>query len=231
LLLSGDKLVDRQDFRDQLCALEPEAIGGEMEGAGLYAVAKREKVDWILVKAICDYADGNKAQDKDKRQQTAARNAARFVFHVLRQGGFVTDQGARQQLAQHHIYPARSDVSVGGNVGTFQPINISGGSVQAPIIGQQNNYVGQPQLGASASQKEIDQQRKLLELYRQTLASYLRRLAQLGSAHAPPEIDHGMHEARDGILRCKSTLRTWGVGVDDHPDDEPQSLGSSIVAP
>lgn len=35
-ILTGAKLVDNLDFRDQLRAFDPEAIGGEMEGAGLY---------------------------------------------------------------------------------------------------------------------------------------------------------------------------------------------------
>jgi nucleoside phosphorylase/Tfp pilus assembly protein PilF len=92
LVLSGEKLVDHQSFRDQLRTLEPEAIGGEMEGAGLYAAAQRAKVDWILVKAICDWADGNKHQHKRQRQQRAAKNAARFTLHILRQGGLVADK-------------------------------------------------------------------------------------------------------------------------------------------
>jgi WD40 repeat protein/nucleoside phosphorylase len=88
LILSGDKLVNNQSFRDQLRKLAPEAIGGEMEGTGLYSSAQRRKVDWIIVKAISDWADGNKGQDKIARQQLAAENAARFIVHVLKQGGF-----------------------------------------------------------------------------------------------------------------------------------------------
>src|SRR5579884_2158379 len=61
LVLSGEKVVDNPNFRAELLRLEPEAIGGEMEGAGLYAAALRNRVDWILVKAICDWADGKKA--------------------------------------------------------------------------------------------------------------------------------------------------------------------------
>jgi nucleoside phosphorylase len=87
LILSGDKLVDHQDFRAQLLQLEPEAVGGEMEGAGLYAAAQRNKVDWIMIKAICDWADGNKQVNKDARQQKAAQNAASFTFYVIQQGG------------------------------------------------------------------------------------------------------------------------------------------------
>ena len=83
VVLTGEKLVDNVDFRDQLRGFEPEAIGGEMEGAGLYVACQDKKVDWILVKVICDWADGKKAQDKDSRQQIAARNAAAFVVEAL----------------------------------------------------------------------------------------------------------------------------------------------------
>jgi len=83
LLLSGEKLIDNVNFRNHLLQLAPEAIGGEMEGTGLYAVAERYKVDWIIVKAISDLADGNKARNKLQRQIKAARNAAQFALHVL----------------------------------------------------------------------------------------------------------------------------------------------------
>src|SRR5947209_13837156 len=84
LILSGDKLINNKDYRDKLLGIESEAIGGEMEGTGVYAAAYRNKVDWILVKAICDWADGNK---DDAYQQLAAENAARFILHVLEQRG------------------------------------------------------------------------------------------------------------------------------------------------
>ncbi|WP_052887408.1 hypothetical protein [Thermogemmatispora carboxidivorans] len=87
LLLSGEKLINDKEYRDQLQALEPEAIGGEMEGAGLCAAAQHHKVDWILVKAIADWADGFKHVNKERRQRKAASNAARFILHVLAQGG------------------------------------------------------------------------------------------------------------------------------------------------
>jgi nucleoside phosphorylase len=83
LILSGEKLVDNIDFRQQLRDLEPEAIGGEMEGAGLYVACQDKHVDWILVKAICDWADGHKDRNRDKRQQLAAHNAASFLLHAL----------------------------------------------------------------------------------------------------------------------------------------------------
>lgn len=83
LILSGEKLVDNIDFRQQLCDLYQEAIGGEMEGSGLYVACQNNKVDWIIVKAICDWADGNKNQNKEDQQKFAAKNAASFVLHAL----------------------------------------------------------------------------------------------------------------------------------------------------
>lgn len=71
-----------------------------------------------------------------------------------------------------------------------------------------------------ARQEDIDQQQVLLATHRRTQAVYLRRLASLSAAHAPPEVFHGIAEARAGIARCKATLRSWGVVVDDHPDDD-----------
>jgi nucleoside phosphorylase len=83
LVLSGEKLVDSPDFKRKLLAMAPEAVGGEMEGAGLYAAAYMEKVDWIVIKAIADWAEGK----DDHAQKDAARNAIEFVHHVLSHGG------------------------------------------------------------------------------------------------------------------------------------------------
>jgi len=48
----------------------------------------------------------------------------------------------------------------------------------------------------------------------------LKRLAQIGSANASPEVFHGIREAREGIRRCKAALRGWGAAVTDLPDDQ-----------
>ena len=84
IILSGEKLIDDKSFRDELIAIEPEAIGGEMEGAGLYVAASESKVDWILAKAICDWADGSKNYEF---QQIAAQNATNFLLHVISRVG------------------------------------------------------------------------------------------------------------------------------------------------
>jgi nucleoside phosphorylase len=108
LILSGEKLVDDVDYREGLKAFEPEAIGGEMEGAGLYVACQDSKVDWILVKAICDWADGHKADDKEQRQQLAATNAANFVLHALQMAPIISEHS----LSQRRI-PTESSVTTG----------------------------------------------------------------------------------------------------------------------
>ena len=73
-VLSGESLVDNKNFRNLLIKNFPLAEGGEMEGIGL-ASACDGKVGWILVKGICDFADGKKSEDKNKKQNIAI-NAA-----------------------------------------------------------------------------------------------------------------------------------------------------------
>ncbi|MBT9096115.1 NACHT domain-containing protein [Methylovulum psychrotolerans] len=86
-ILTGEKLVDNLDYRDNLKAIcAPEAIGGEMEGSGLYTSAHENKVDWIVIKAICDWGDGNKGINKAIRQTLAASHSAQVVKALLDEG-------------------------------------------------------------------------------------------------------------------------------------------------
>ena len=84
MILSGERLIDNIDYRDQLLNLEKNAVGGEMEGAGLYVSSHDHKVDWIVIKAICDWADGNKKKNETQRQKRAATNAAKFLVEALK---------------------------------------------------------------------------------------------------------------------------------------------------
>ena len=81
-ILSGEKLVDDSVFKANLSEQFPQAIGGEMEGAGLCAASGRVGTAWILVKSICDWGDGKKHK---KHQPLAAAAAASLVHHVLSQ--------------------------------------------------------------------------------------------------------------------------------------------------
>lgn len=107
LLLSGEKLIDNRLFRDQLLKFAPDALGGEMEGTGLYSAAQLRKVDWIIVKAVCDWADGDKGRNKETSQRVAAENATHFVIHVLKQGGFAwaISSGVQTSLSRRPAAP------------------------------------------------------------------------------------------------------------------------------
>jgi nucleoside phosphorylase len=79
-VLSGEKLVDDPDFKSGLFDKFGHAIGGEMEGAGVASCAERQKCDWILVKGICDWADGSKTSESQGFAAAAAVDLARSVF-------------------------------------------------------------------------------------------------------------------------------------------------------
>ena len=81
-ILSGEKLIDDSEFKSALFKQFPQAIGGEMEGAGLCAASGRVGVAWILVKSICDWADGTK---NDDYHPLAAAAAVSLVHKVLSQ--------------------------------------------------------------------------------------------------------------------------------------------------
>ena len=65
-----------------MLALEPEAIGYEMEATGVYSAAALKHVEWIVIKGISD-----KGYDKnDDHQEEAATASARFTVHMLSLG-------------------------------------------------------------------------------------------------------------------------------------------------
>lgn len=80
-ILSGDKLVDNLEFKAQLFNMFPNAIGGEMEGAGIYAATTRAKIqEWIVVKGICDWGDGEKSKESQPLAADAATSLCYQVF-------------------------------------------------------------------------------------------------------------------------------------------------------
>jgi WD40 repeat protein/nucleoside phosphorylase len=91
VLASGEKLIDNREFLQALVEQgHSKIIGGEMEGAGIAVAAQDGKVDWIVVKSISDWADGNKSshtadgkQHAETRQRTAAIHAAQLVRQAL----------------------------------------------------------------------------------------------------------------------------------------------------
>ena len=65
-ILSGEKLIDDSEFKKNLFEIFPDAIGGEMEMQGVYVACHEKNIPWIMVKSICDWADGNKHKEHQK---------------------------------------------------------------------------------------------------------------------------------------------------------------------
>ncbi|MDI6100262.1 hypothetical protein QLQ12_16780 [Actinoplanes sp. NEAU-A12] len=84
-LLSAQTLYDSRERRDQLKKDRTRALGGEMEGHGLYAAAADADVPWIVVKSISDWGVD---RDKHYEPDAAAANAADFVAHAVALGAF-----------------------------------------------------------------------------------------------------------------------------------------------
>lgn len=82
LLLSGEELIDNEVYRDELVSRYPTASGGEMEGAGVYAACDG-KVDCILIKGICDFADGLKGKNKENNQCIAIEAALSICIELF----------------------------------------------------------------------------------------------------------------------------------------------------
>jgi len=94
VVLSGAKLVNSKPFRDRLLKqfkdLKP--VGGEMEGHATYAAAQLTKVEIILVKAICDWADGDK---DDSAQLFAMEMAVDACQHLLSKPDILSQLNAK----------------------------------------------------------------------------------------------------------------------------------------
>lgn len=90
---SGSTLINYAAFRDWLRGQTSNMIGGEMEGRGIYGGAQgravgKARVDWVIIKGICDWAVNKHVPTKAADQRLAALNASHFVISVLRNGGF-----------------------------------------------------------------------------------------------------------------------------------------------
>jgi nucleoside phosphorylase len=88
-VLSGNLLVDSEKVIALLRTDFPDAIAGEMEGAGVHEASTLDtRPDWIMVKGISDW--GYHKSDRDQRR--AAANAADYLVHVVLGGGFRAEE-------------------------------------------------------------------------------------------------------------------------------------------
>lgn len=90
-ILTGEKLVDNLEWRNELKQKYPDYKGGEMEGMGIATSSEQAQKPWILVKSICDFADGKKGSTPDEeslkvlKQESAALLAAKACQQALLQ--------------------------------------------------------------------------------------------------------------------------------------------------
>lgn len=82
LVLSGEELIDNKKYRDKLLKTYPSARGGEMEGAGVYSACDG-KAQCILIKGICDFADGEKENNRINNQSVAIESAISVCIEVF----------------------------------------------------------------------------------------------------------------------------------------------------
>lgn len=83
-ILSGDKFVDDYEFKSKLFKRYPLAYGGEMEGRGAYAACRdRGLNEWIIVKGVCDWGDGNTSQNKQENQKLASESSVSLLMHIF----------------------------------------------------------------------------------------------------------------------------------------------------
>ena len=83
--ISRPDLVDNPIYKEQLKRLRPDALIGEMEGAGIMAAIRNASyvgVEAIVIKAICDWGDGKKSEAADWKP-FSSHAAARYVHHQM----------------------------------------------------------------------------------------------------------------------------------------------------
>lgn len=83
-ILSGEKLIDNEEFKKILLNNFSTAVGGEMEAVGVCSAAEHSGLhEWIIVKGICDWADGKKGYKKKLRQTIAMTSAIDLCLNLF----------------------------------------------------------------------------------------------------------------------------------------------------
>ena len=83
LIASGPYLLDSKLWVDKIALTNAEARGYEMEGHILQEIAeekKDKKLDFVIIKGVCDFANGTKSKEW---QYTAAKAAASYTKQRL----------------------------------------------------------------------------------------------------------------------------------------------------
>lgn len=164
LLISIETLFDDEQQRNKFIAGDQhQAIGGEMEGSGLLMSLRRvrdRRVDWLIVKAICDW--GFKKNDdplkKEQDQINAARNAAELCVATIDRFRLV--RAAAQSESLSNAASTNSPAETESKSETLCPIPLISGSNSGRALPAAKDDVQKPR---SASHPRLYGREKLIE--------------------------------------------------------------------
>ncbi|CAB4010928.1 5 -methylthioadenosine S-adenosylhomocysteine nucleosidase-like isoform X16 [Paramuricea clavata] len=107
VMLSGPELIDNLERRQELLNHFRDALGLEMEGAGLYAAARDLGIEWAVIKAVSDFGDGSNSETKD--WQPFASVMAASVVHNMFKYSDVIKQWPHYSKDDQPVPPAPSN--------------------------------------------------------------------------------------------------------------------------
>lgn len=143
LILSGDKVVDDEEFKSSLFTRFRRAIGGEMEGRGAYSACRRKGIDeWIIVKSICDWGV-SKEDNKTENQIIASKSAASLMKHVFSK----SDAFNKMPKKQYTTHTTESKENIMDKPPVYNSINISDNKSDNIIVSQNTTINGGINLG------------------------------------------------------------------------------------
>jgi len=85
-IASGEKIIDSITEKNKLLELGDTTyiIGGEMEATGLAAACSNNNIhEWIVIKGISDWGDGNKVKNKEENQKMAINNTVSYCEYIF----------------------------------------------------------------------------------------------------------------------------------------------------
>lgn len=86
-LLAGGARIESRAFREHLRERVTDegamVVGGEMEAAGIAAACAAAKAEWVVVKAVSDFATKESRERIADTRDTAASRAAKFTLDTL----------------------------------------------------------------------------------------------------------------------------------------------------
>lgn len=94
-ILSGDKVLASKAAVERFLALREDALGVEMEGAGVAFASAKSDVPWLMIRGIADFADDNKHKDAKQWTTVACDSVARFVHTLLERWADEASMNAR----------------------------------------------------------------------------------------------------------------------------------------